>query len=276
MSILKIFLPVSSVEIQKITNYNFAFNYSLHNIYKDKTKTTKHDNKSTMNFELIAIYSDGNNSVVIVSKDKRTEVVGVGEVYEKYELVGTTSVLAIWTKNNIRYELSIEDTKDRQINNAYKIENEDPLVTREIDYNDIQYYKNNPQKLWNEININKTVDGYMVTKIKKNSKLSTLGLKKGDIIKVVNGKQLINDSDAIKLYKDIKNLEFMTITILRAGEYIDFEFNIKGQQKIVSQPPMIESQKDEENQPEIQNQQTKENKDKIDKKLDNTTNKKAQ
>ncbi len=239
MSILKIFLPISSVELQKDIDFNFAFNYSLQNIYKDKIKKKDSQNRSSMSFELIGIYSDGNNSVVIISKDKRTEVIAVGEVFEGFKLTGTTSILAIWDKNGIRHELSIEDTRDREIRNSYKIENEDPLATRDIKYTDIQYYKNNPQKLWDEININKTKNGYMITKIKKNSKLSTLGLKNGDIIKVVNGKELINDSDAIKLYKDIKSAEFVTITVLRDDKYIDIDFNIKGTQTM-TQPPKLQ------------------------------------
>jgi len=230
MSVVKIFLPITSVELQKEIDYNFAFNYSLQNIYKDKTKKKGSQSRSSLDFELIGIYSDGKNSVVIVSKDKRTEVIAVGEEYSGYKLIDTTNTLAIWDKDGIRHELSIENTKDRAINNAYKIENNDPFGTKDIKYEDIQYYKNNPQKLWSEININKTAQGYTVTKIKPGSRISMTGLKQGDIIKVINGTELKSDSDAIKFYKDIKTLEFVTISVLRGDKYIDLEYNIDLQQ----------------------------------------------
>ncbi len=229
MAIIKIFLPITSVEIQKDINYNFAFNYSLQNIYNDDTNKTKQPVKKSINFELIGIYSDGKKSVVTISKNKQTSILSIGEEYDGFELIKTTNILAIFTNNNNEYELSIEDTKDKKINSSFKIEKIDPLSTYDVEYSDIQQYKDNPKKLWSEITINKKQVGYMVDKIKKDSKIASLGLKKGDIIKMVNGQDIQSDGDAVKLYKSINELEFMTITVLRDGEYVDLEFNIIGQ-----------------------------------------------
>ncbi len=268
MSVVKIFLPITSVELQKEIDYNFAFNYSLQNIYKDKTKKKGSQNRSSLDFKLIGIYSDGKNSVVIVSKDKRTEVVAVGEEYKGYKLVDTTNILAIWTRDNTHYELSIEDTKDRKIEAAYKIENDDPFGTKEIKYTDIQYYKKNPQKLWDEININKTKAGYTVTKIEPGSKLSTIGLKKGDIIKVINGTELKEDRDAIKFYKDIKNLEFIIISVLRGDKYIDIEYNIKSERQLPEEEEPNEQIMPEKEDINIEQIEIKEKNDTIEKKQD--------
>ncbi len=99
--------------------------------------------------------------------------------------------------------------------------------TKDIEYNDIDYYQKNQDKIWQEISIYKIDGNYQIQRIKKGSKMEKLGLKSGDIIKSVNGKEVKKDSDAIKLYQEVNKQEFVTLTILRDGEMFDIEYNIK-------------------------------------------------
>lgn len=90
--------------------------------------------------------------------------------------------------------------------------NEQPIeVSRKI----FEEYKNNLNKIWNDIGIIKTKDGYEITYIKPGSIFDKLGLHIGDKIIEVNGRKLKNDADAWDLYKNADNFNYFEIKIKR-------------------------------------------------------------
>jgi len=62
-----------------------------------------------------------------------------------------------------------------------------------------------------------TADGLAISRIKRGSIFSKLGLRNGDIIQEINGKGLSNPEDVFKLYEDLKSGSGAALQISRRG-----------------------------------------------------------
>lgn len=70
-------------------------------------------------------------------------------------------------------------------------------------------------------------DGLIVSGIKSGSVFRKLGLRNGDIIMGVDGKQIESVDDAMQLYSGLKDLENMKVDIKRRGRLQTLNFNIE-------------------------------------------------
>ncbi len=229
-ALIGLFLPTSTISKIKQPVINFKYNYSLSNIFQDqKTKQPKNIDLKKLNFILIAVYVDAKNSVAVVEKNNKTDVLSIGDIFDGYKFVEATSYQAIFEKNGKKYKIELKNSKlsKLQQDRIQSKQTNTDTKTKDIEYNDIDYYQKNQDKIWQEISIYKIDGNYQIQRIKKGSKMEKLGLKSGDIIKSVNGKEVKKDSDAIKLYQEVNKQEFVTLTILRDGEMFDIEYNIK-------------------------------------------------
>jgi len=185
---------------------------------------------------LYGIKDSGFIIVALKSKPDDTEIVEVGSKYEGYELIEIRRRSVIFRKNQTNYTLDLQNakvdpkyTKERPKNiNTTTV----PTTQKVVSKNDIQHYAKNPKDIWREISIvevkeGKEIKGFKVTRIKPNSKMATLGLKKNDIIIKANNVVLKSYRDALKLYSNIKDIDVMQIVVIRDGveKEIVYEIN---------------------------------------------------
>lgn len=192
---------------------------------------------SINNLLLKGLYGSKFNGFAIVAKKSsptKTEIIAVGESYEGYKLkqIGLHNVT--FTKASKEYILSLKESKNKMSDVFTKVKKttsateDEKQVTRE----DIQSYSNNPSQIWKDIAIvplkkEGKIAGFKVNRINKNSKMATLGLKKGDVITHANNIKLSSFNDALKLYKDIDKIDTIALTIQRNNQEKEIIYEIR-------------------------------------------------
>jgi general secretion pathway protein C len=194
--------------------------------------------------KLKGTYLDGKQSFIVVEDQLGTTFLYKGDRYVGYVLKEIYDGRAIFEKNGKNYDIVIDE--DEGTKNVHKVTSgttaasddafmnsggrepyEPVVVTRD----EIDSYIKNPNKIWRNIRIqeirkNGQINGFRVNYVKKGSFFDQSGLKSGDIIKAIDGNEIKSLSDVMKYYNDIKNLDGLSLTVLRGGNEVELEFNI--------------------------------------------------
>jgi len=199
-------------------------------------KATPKKTESIHNMILHGLYGNNSYGYAIVatrSRPNKTEIISVGERYKGYKLEKIALNHVVFTKNHKEYILEFEKTKKAKgvISHVVYKEQSAPQGNMRVSRNEIKYYERNPSQIWRDISIdeirngNKIV-GFKVKKIRKNSKIATLGLQRGDIIVKANGVTLDSYNKAFNIYKDINKLESLSLVIKRGNEEKELIYEI--------------------------------------------------
>lgn len=70
-------------------------------------------------------------------------------------------------------------------------------------------------------------DGLEIARIKRGSVFSKLGLRNGDIIQRINGKEIKSPDDAFSLYQSLKSGSQISVDIIRKGELRQIDYNFR-------------------------------------------------
>jgi general secretion pathway protein C len=146
----------------------------------------------------------------------------LNQKYKGYKLIKVTKNSAIFSKNHKEYEIKF---KKEQIKKYIKTVNNGEYQ-QEITKQTIKQYTSNPQKIWKNVAIVHTPEGYRVTYVKTGSIIYKLGLRKGDIILEVNNQKLLTDADAWRIYKNINDFDEINIKIKRHNQIKELNYEI--------------------------------------------------
>ncbi len=188
---------------------------------------------------LKGLYGNEHKGYVIVARKNspaKTEIVGIGEVFEGYKLKSIGLDYAIFTRGLKEYRLEFEKRKKLSSTNKGHRYRHDTLGsdgerTHVVERNDVEYFAKNPREIWKNISISEIrkgsrIEGLRVRWIKPGSKFAKLGLKKGDVIIKANNKRLKSYRDAIDIYTKIDKLSELSIVVLRNGEEKELIYEI--------------------------------------------------
>jgi len=238
------FLPTQSIEYKRAQSYHSKYqkvNFKnmleagkAQTMQRKKRSTT--DSASIESLLLKGLYGKRYEGFVIVAKKSmpaKTSIVSVGEIFEGYTLkeIGLTEV--IFSKSGMEYVLALDKLSKRKLQKAMmavKHEPEDSLE-KPISREDIAYYTNNSKELWRDIAIaplkreNKIV-GFKVNRIRKGSKMATIGLQKGDIIIQANNVALTSLNAAFNLYNKINTIDTISLIVLRDNQEKEIIYEI--------------------------------------------------
>jgi len=243
------YLPSDGVELNVKNNYQPKYQrvYCKNIIIKQKVQKKKiqevqapSDGISITNMLLKGLYGTSKRAFVIVAmKDspKKTQLVGLEEIFKGYKLKSVTKESAVFEKDSKDYILALEQTKSKKRSRNTKrgesfitpaFSNDEPVgVSRQ----DIAHYAKNPKQIWRDISIREVKDGkkilgFKVTKIKRNSKFAQLGLQKGDLIIKANNVKLVSYKDALDIYKKIDKLDTIQIVVMRDNQEVELVYDI--------------------------------------------------
>lgn len=193
------------------------------------------------NLTLNAVYSKNDGSGWIIIKENstsKTHILKSGESFKNYVLKTIFPSYVIFENNSKEYKLSIKE-KRKKFNIITKKDSNDNWSEKLIfDGNKVSIqrkfldtYVNNIDKVWQDIKIDEVkkdgfIIGFKVSQITKNSLLSKLGLKVGDIIKKINSVELNNYNKAFKIYREIKSMKNLNIEILRNNRKMELNYEI--------------------------------------------------
>jgi general secretion pathway protein C len=202
--------------------------------------------------KLIALYNASDALVVTVEKAKKTKVLSRDDKKDNsidgFVLSSAGPNYAIFKKNGKEFKLIIESSKiknssyirvsksastskEETSDNSGIVESEDG-IGKIVPKGLLSSYTKDINKVWKDIGIgeykvNGQLQGFKVNFVKKGSDFEKLGLKRGDILKAVNGEELNSYKSAYSFYGEMGSIENLTLSIKRNNQDMELEYEIK-------------------------------------------------
>jgi len=188
--------------------------------------------------ELKAIYKTHNGGFIVAldnTKGKRSVFIKMLSEYNGYTLKELTNEKATFERNGQKYKLEFKKKKSSALMSEPIARPKSPKysddVIRAVSKSEVHKYTKDFKSIWKSISIkevkqNGKIDGFKVTSIKQGTIFDKLGLKKDDIIMSVNNKPMKSYASAFKIYKDVKTMTSLKITVKRNNQIKDLEYEI--------------------------------------------------
>jgi len=199
-------------------------------------------------FKLLAVYHSPTRTIVTVSKAGKSSVLVRGDKIDGYVLDDATAHEAIFLRGGKRYRLGlVENGKGPKSKSSVKYIHEnspagekksEPIgeVTEGdgitvVDRSLLEHYSKNMNDIWKNIGIREIrkdgkIKGFKVNFVKRGSDFAKLGLRRGDVIKAINGQELDSYNKAFEIYKNIDTMEDLTMKVMRGKEEMELEYEI--------------------------------------------------
>ena len=199
---------------------------------------------SMRGYKLLGLYNSKDKIVVTVEKGRKTTVLIKGEDINGFVLVSAGRDYAIFKKSGEEFKLTLRSDKKtlNRIKHQPRIKHPslktssssivDDGGVKRIPRTLLTSYTKDMDKIWRDIAImkhqtNGKLDGYKINYVKKGSDFEKLGLKRGDILVEINAEPLNSLSAAMNFFKEINNIENLTLTVIRNGRREDIEYEIQ-------------------------------------------------
>lgn len=248
-SVAMFFLDKDALEAPK--QESFAYHYNI-NLAKDIVGVKRdvaqvveqvQTNNRIDNIKLKGTYASKADNFIIIEDDLGTTFLYKNEKYIGYKLIEIYDQRAVLEKDGRKYDIVLEDSDkkaDRASAPQSKKSSTSKATTQEeyipgepiiLTRDEIDSYIKDPNKIWKNIRIQELrkdgeLEGFRVNYVKKKSFFDSIGLKSGDVIKSIDGKEIKSLADVMKYYEDVNNLEGLSISVLRGEDILDFEFNV--------------------------------------------------
>jgi len=201
---------------------------------------------------LQAVYNSSDTTVITIVYKGKTKILGRGDTVNGFVLEGGGSTYATFSKDAKMYRVDLMKSKKstassgsivpskplRKSKNASsdapaKVEGEvvDAGDHKIVDKSLLTHYANNMDDIYKNIGITEVKEGgalkgFKITFVRRGSPFAKLGLKRGDVIKSINGQEINSYNAAFETYKNIENIEGLTLVIKRGKEEMELEYEI--------------------------------------------------
>jgi len=199
---------------------------------------------SMRGIKLLALYNASDALVVTVAKGSKTTVLGKGEKIDGFTLTSAGPNYAIFTKAEKEFKLSLINVKSsgkssshpRAVVSTEQKSDKEAIVeeggVKRIKRDLLTSYTKDVDKIWKDIGISENkisgkINGFKINFVKKGSDFEKLGLKRGDILMGLNGEELNSYGAAMGFFKDINDIENLTLTVERDGATKEIEYEIQ-------------------------------------------------
>ena len=200
---------------------------------------------SIRDIKLLAIYNASDVTVVTVEHKRKTTVLAKGEAINGFVLEGAGSNYATFSKDSKTYKItliistkgdtSVQSAKPSPVPVSSASEVEGDVVDagdhKIIDKSLIDHYANNMDDIYKNIGIKEIkkggkLEGFSISFVRKGSPFAKLGVKRGDVIKSINGEKIDSYNAAFGVYKNISNIDNLTLVIQRGKEEMELEYEV--------------------------------------------------
>ena len=202
---------------------------------------------SIKEIKLLAIYNASDITVVTVEYRNKPKVLGSGDRINGFTLEGAGRNFAMFSKEDKNYKVLLDKNSKSSSSMGRvqsiptpktKVKTKKVLgeVTNEgsakiIDRSLLDHYANNMDDIYKNIGIaeikeGKDLKGFKINFVRKDSPFSKLGIQRNDVIKSINGQEITSYNAAFGVYKNIKNVDNLSLVIIRGKEEMELEYEI--------------------------------------------------
>jgi general secretion pathway protein C len=198
--------------------------------------------------KLLAIYGDSEVTIVTVEHKSKTKVLSRGDNINGFVLKGGGLNYATFSKNAKTYKVMLLSPKSSGKSNSITEVVSTPIVEKSdgseatgevtdlgdhkvIDRSLLEHYANNMDDIYKNIGVaeikeGKDLKGFKINFVRKDSPFSKLGIRRNDVIKSINGQEITSYNAAFGVYKNIKNVDNLSLVIRRGKEEMELEYEI--------------------------------------------------
>ena len=204
---------------------------------------------SIKDITLLAIYNSKDTTVITVEYKRKTKVLARGDEINGFILEGAGNNFATFSKDTKTYRVNLVKSKrstgtsssikpssktvSSSSKDSSKIEGDvtDAGDHKIIDKSLFDHYAKNMDDIYKNIGIAEVkqggkIKGFRITFVRRGSPFAKLGVKRGDVIKSINGQEINSYNAAFETYKNIQNVENLTMVIKRGKEEMELEYEI--------------------------------------------------
>ena len=203
---------------------------------------------SIKNIRLVGIYSTKSSCIVTLLKKGKSYILANGEEIDGFVLKGGTAKEAYFERSGKKYTLKLfekkrknsssitgtkqvlggADTPERETTTEVTSHDGVKVVPRSM----LKNYTSDISKAMKDIGLRpvkreNNMLGYKVRFIRRGSPFSKLGLKRGDVIKAINGEEIVDFNGPMNILKSADTIEGLTITVVRKNEEKELEYEVK-------------------------------------------------
>ena len=202
---------------------------------------------SIRDISLLGIYHSPSQTVVTVSYKGKSKTLAAGEAINGFVLEGAGHGYALFTKDGKTYKVELLEKKST--GGSYSISSPSrkaaPAPTagtpqgevidagdhKIVDKSLLDHYTTHMDEIYKNIGIKDIkkdgrIQGFRVTFVKRGSPFAKLGLRRGDVLKAVNGQPLTSYKAAFDAYKSVGDAAGLTLTIKRGNKEMELEYEI--------------------------------------------------
>jgi len=252
------FLPKRGVDVETKSSIKpLYYHYSLASKKLEPKVVTKAQSKpkpkpkpkpqEIKKFILTGIYNSKEKKLIALKYLNKNYVLQLGEELAKYKFIKLFPTYAIFSKDGQEFKLqlykngqknskaiapapsqTVAKPDKKATKNQIKREGDTTYIPKSL----FNKYKNNFREIQKNIGVipnmtNGKLDGFKITFVRKGSDFDKLGVKRGDIIKAVNGEPLDNMKVPMQLFSNLDSLTAATIIIQRGNETKELNYEIR-------------------------------------------------
>ena len=227
--------------------YRLASNVAAPKIKTPVKKPTQRV-PSIKNIQLVGIYSSADGCIVTLLKKGKSHILSNGDEIDGFILKSASAKEAYFERKDKKYTLKLFEGKKKNSHSIGTIESvtaadsdNQEESTEEISSRDgiklvprslLKSYVFDMDKAMRDMGLRPVrragqMLGYKVRFIRKSSPLNKLGLRRGDVIKAINGEDIVDFNGPMDILKRADTIEGLTITVIRNNEEKELEYEVK-------------------------------------------------
>ena len=227
--------------------YRFASDVAVPKV-ETPTKVPTRKAPSISDVQLVGIYSSEHGCIVTLLKRGKSYILSNGEDIDGFVLKSASAREAYFEKEGKTYTLKLFEEKKkggssvgtiapvRQGSNGAPEEVDTEITSRDgiklVPRSLLKSYVFDMDKAMRDIGLRPVrrsgqMLGYKVRFIRRSSPLNKLGLQRGDVIKSINGEDIVDFNGPMGILKTADTIEGLTITVIRKNEEKELEYEVK-------------------------------------------------
>ncbi|MBW2187179.1 MAG: hypothetical protein JRG71_12510 [Deltaproteobacteria bacterium] len=206
--------------------------------------TTKTTPQTLARFTLIGTVVAGEESLAVINTGKKIEVIRLNEIIANGStLVGVgRDHIEIETAQGVRsiLQLDAKGSSPSQASSSQRSQsgaNRSAIVSLgtnrwHIPATEAEKIRNNIGSIIKQVRIDPHIvggvtQGFVIRRIQRNTLLSQMGLKRGDILHAVNGVTLDSPEKGLQIFQQLREAKSLSLDLKRAGQSLNFQYEIK-------------------------------------------------